>query len=631
MAKKPAPRGPAPKNAAVMQKAAMLLQRGDLGGAVNTLQAWLHLHPDDGDAWAFASVCMRQAGQWEQALQLAERAVEVAPHAAQPLAVLGETYAMADRLDDAIGAFRASIAAQRDPAAVAALARALCLSERDLDEAEQLLNEALARRPNDLSALFTQSVLASKTDRIVLAQTASERFLRSGQAAPATTSNVLTSLGWSLAKQGKVEEALDAYGRAVQLEATNDRAYGAMLFLSCFSDKRTPEQVFELHAQRGLFYATTQRPFAFPKRPAENARLRVGYVSPDLRSHAVMTFLEPILRHHDRSRFEVFCYSTSDKTDAVTERVRGLADTFRDVARLSDDELGRVVNDDRIDLLFDLAVNSAGNRQAFFARRAAPVQLSYLGYATTTGLSTMDYRVTDAIVDPPGTTEKLHTEKLLRLPEVLWCFQPSAESPEVDEAPRAADAPIRFGHFSWLAKITDRMLDAWCEILRAVPNSTLTLKTEALDEPKVREEWLRRVGKRRIDPSRVALRGASAYEDYLRELSELDVALDTTPYCGGTTACNALWMGCPVVTLAGRAPWSRVTASILHSVGLERLVADSFEQYVEKAVALAQAREERAELRRTLRDKMRGSALADAPRFVRAYESALLGTLSKRR
>jgi predicted O-linked N-acetylglucosamine transferase (SPINDLY family) len=619
----------APKSTGVdaaLQRAAELHRRGDLAGALPLYEAVLRDHPAHAEGCRLMSLALRAAGQAEAARGLAQRAIDAAPRSPLAHAALGEALAALGRDDEAVAALRASLALGQDVGVMAFLGN-LLLERHELEEAERWLDEALKRQPRHAPALFYLATLAAQTSRPVYAQQLLERFLQTGHQ-PAVAFN---NLGKVLQDQGLVDRAIEAYRHAVSLDPNAHDAYGNLLHALLLSDRYEPKQVFEEHVRRGLWLFSQVSATPRARTAADDRPLRVGYLSPDFREHPVARFVEPLLRHHDAARVHVTCYHDSAIDDAVTRRLRSLPSAWRDVSSMNDEALVRTIVEDGIDILVDLAVNSGGNRQAVFARRAAPLQISYLGYAATTGLPTMDYRLTDATVDPPGQTEKLHTERLLRLPDVIWCYQPPAEAPDIVlDSREGGDAPIRFGSPSRLAKICDRAIDAWCEILRAVPGSRLRLQAGALGEATVRDAWAQRFATREIDPSRLELCAATPTREYLASFNEVDVALDTFPFCGGTTSCNALWMGCPVITLAETPPWSRVSASVLGALGLSRFVARTVDEYVAKAVALANAPAERAELRRTLRVRFAESPLTDAPRFARAVEAAYRLAWSKR-
>lgn len=358
---------------------------------------------------------------------------------------------------------------------------------------------------------------------------------------------------------------------------------------------------------------------------SREGRLRVGYFSPDLRAHSVADFIAPVLERHDRSKFEVICYSNVRVPDVFTERLRGHTDLWRDVTALSDAEAADMIRADGVDILVDLAGHTANGRLPIFARRPAPVQITYLGYPDTTGLAQMDWRMTDGFADPEGMTERFHTEKLLRLPRTAWCYHAYEGTPPVVDGPAATSGVVTFGSFNNLAKVTPGTVALWARVLKAAPGSRMMVKAAGLSSESARRRLLGRFEDNGIGADRVELVGR--IEDLVLHLAaygRVDVGLDTYPYHGTTTTCEALYMGVPVVTLAGKRHVSRVGVSLLNNVGLPELVAKSDEEFVWIAATVAGDFAKLRDLRRSLRGKMEASPLMDAPGFVRDVEAAYL-------
>lgn len=350
--------------------------------------------------------------------------------------------------------------------------------------------------------------------------------------------------------------------------------------------------------------------------------LRVGYLSADFYNHSIAWFIEPLLAHHDRESVRVVCYHTDARVDAVTQRLRTHADEWVDCAWLDDAALAQRIRDDAIDILVDLSGHSAGNRLALFARRPAPLQLTYLGYPATTGVSTIDYRVTDHAADPPGS-EVLNVETLLRLPHSYFCYQPPLDAPAVTAPPALDNGFITFGCFNALYKISDAVLDQWASLLVALPDARLLLKSRGLSLPVVRDSLLTRFRARGVAEARLSLHDFHAdTASHLALYGEVDIALDTFPYNGATTTCEALWMGVPVVSLSGQWPSARMGLSILKAAGLAAFATEDPEDYVATAAALANDRQRLAVLRDTLRDRLLTSPLLDAAGFTGNLEQA---------
>jgi predicted O-linked N-acetylglucosamine transferase (SPINDLY family) len=364
-------------------------------------------------------------------------------------------------------------------------------------------------------------------------------------------------------------------------------------------------------------------PLVAARRPHENLpepdrRLRVGYVSPDFREHSVARFVLPLFREHDRRQVEVVAYSDATTPDAVTRLVRDQVDRWRDVATLGDEQLAEVVRADGIDILVDLAAHSAHNRLLAFARKPAPVQVTYLAYCSTTGVDAIDYRLTDRFLDPPEE-HAAYTEASIHLPHCYWCYSAPPLTDSRHPATEHRSGPLTFGCLNNFAKVTDVTLDLWARLLRRVPEAQLLVYARTEGH---RDRVRRALRDADVDESRAAFVGRQPLADYLETYRRIDVALDPHPYCGGTTTCDALWMGVPVVSLTGRTAVSRAGATLLAHVGLERLVARTREQYVELAAALIRDAPGLAALRRELRDRIESSPVMNAPQFARDVEAA---------
>jgi predicted O-linked N-acetylglucosamine transferase (SPINDLY family) len=348
----------------------------------------------------------------------------------------------------------------------------------------------------------------------------------------------------------------------------------------------------------------------------------VGYVSPDFINHAVARFIEPVLSDHDRSRFEVFCYSNAQTPDTVTARLRALSEHWRDTALLDDAQTAALIREDRIDLLVDLAGHTAGNQLLVFARKPAPVQITWIGYPNTTGMGAMDYRLTDAIADPPGLSEAFHREQLVRLPGPFSCYLPSAESPDVNPLPALSAGHVTFGSFNQFAKLTPAVVELWARLLRECPSAHLLLRARSLADNETASRLRETFARLGVDPGRLELDGSQlSVAAHQGCYHRVDLALDPFPYNGTTTTCEALWMGVPVIALAGRTHVARVGASLLTHLGTPEWIAQSPDDYIERCRALASDLPKLAAIRAGLRARFRASPLGDAKGFTRNLET----------
>jgi predicted O-linked N-acetylglucosamine transferase (SPINDLY family) len=426
-----------------------------------------------------------------------------------------------------------------------------------------------------------------------------------------------------LAALGLRGDAIASYQQALRLKPDYDVPHSNILF--CLNETETdPEVVFREHqawnVQHALHLASTH---AFANTIDTDRRLRIGYVSPDFRRHSVAYFFEPLLAHHDTTRFETICYSDVSHPDAVTQRLEALACRWQPVHNLNHEQLAEKIRADGIDILIDLAGHTSNNRLLVFARKPAPVQVTYLGYPNTTGLTAIDYRLTDNLADPPGTTDQWHTETLVRLPHGFLCYQPSDNTPPVMPLPSASSGKITFGSFNAQRKVTDKVIALWARILNAVPGSRLMLHNKALSDTRNCELLASQFAEQGIAREKLEMLGwLPSAADHLALYRQIDIALDTFPYNGTTTTCEALWMGLPVITLAGHTHPGRVGASLLTQIGLTDFIATNHDDYAAMAVQWAGETENLARLRSNLREQMSASPLCDAASFAQQLESA---------
>jgi protein O-GlcNAc transferase len=407
----------------------------------------------------------------------------------------------------------------------------------------------------------------------------------------------------------------------VRLGPEDPRAQSNLIYTLNMHPGYEPSAIWAEHRLWGQTFAD---PLTAASRPHSNdrtpeRRLRVGYVSAHFKEHAVNFFVEPILAHHRPEQVEVYCYANLLQGDATTERLRGYAQHWREIAALADQQVADMIRADQIDILVDLSGHIAGNRLQVFAHKPAPLQVTYIGYQNTTGMAAMDFRLTDDWSDPPGTTDAFYTEKLVRLPRSFFCYQPSANAPAVVPLPATTRGYVTFGSFNNFAKVTPQVLAAWAEILARVPDSRLIILADAV--PSLLAYMAQSFAEGGIAADRVEVAARRPRSDYLELINGVDIALDPFPFQGHTTTCDALWQGLPVVTLAGQTYAQRFGSSTLMTLGLNDLVTPTIEAYVQTAVELAADHESLAKLRDGLRQRMIDSPLADYSAFTANLET----------
>jgi predicted O-linked N-acetylglucosamine transferase (SPINDLY family)/predicted SAM-dependent methyltransferase len=571
------------------------------------------------DAWLREGYDLAMRGLREEGLRRFEQVLEHDPDSPEALHFLGSAAENDGRHIEAIHLLQRAVDARPNDAAFwFALAGSLFNYGRNA-EAIAAFQGGLALHPQSIDMAGSMWMALLLDDHDEEARLAVEKARDAGL----ESLQIHADLGAIYRDHGRIDESIANYRRVIEYAPDDAVTHSNLLFMLSYDERYDARALFAEHQKFATRFA---RPYVAP--PPERAwprRLRIGYVSGDFRRHVVSFFIEPVLEHHDKERFEVFCYYTHRADDSYTKRLRGLADHWIEADHLGDAELADRIRADRIDILVDLAGHTAYNRLLVFAMKPAPVQVTYLGYPSTTGLAAIDYRITDARADPPGEADAQSAEKLVRMPDCFHCFRPRKDSPAVGPLPAAAAGHVTFGCFNNFTKLSPAFFDAAARVLAAVPGSRLILKGKPLAVPYVAERVRERFARAGIEADRLTLAGwRKTLEDHLAAYNAVDIALDSFPYHGTTTTCEALWMGTPVVTLVGDRHAARVGHSLLRAVGLEDLVTRSVDDYIAKAASLASDLGRLAELRAGLRERVRRSPLTDEVGFTRTLEARYL-------
>lgn len=604
------------------------------------------------DALIAEGNALEDAGDLAQAEALYRGAIEAAPGHALAHLNLGLVLAARDDSDGAIAAYEKVLAiAPAHPFGNYNYAR-LALLRGDTVRAETLIAAALRAKPDFPQALIVQSNVLDalgKTEQAIAAiraalrlqpqdaggrfnlasmlyktadHDAAERALAHAlDGDPGNLAALQLSVG-ILRDQGRTAAALVSVRKLIERDATAWRQRSFELMMMNFVEGIPNEELSRRHFEfgRDLEAAVSVRFEHRADRGDPQRRLRMGYLSSDLQLHPVSLFLAPVLEHHDRSRVEVFCYSFGGKSDPMTERVRKATDQWRDVTEMADTELADAIHADCIDVLVDLMGHSGLARLAVFCQRPAPVQVGWLGYLNTTGLSRMDFRLCDVRTDPPTISQPFHTERLVALPESQWCYQPIGEIPIDPVAPVERNGHITFCSFNSAAKVTPATCRRWGEILLRLPGSRLLIgDTKSASK---RASVLADITSAGVAADRIEFLNRVPLGEYMGQFNRVDITLDTFPYGGGTTTFDSLWMGVPVVATVGDIPVSRSAASLLTCLGLSEWIAPALDDYVDMVVARASDRAALAALRRDLRSRLMASPLTDIVRFTRDLETA---------
>jgi len=568
-----------------------------------------------------------QQGRAAEAAQLLETALRLQPCSAATLMCLGLAYVALQRRPEAEKALRESVRLNPKSHEAWGHLGATIMFAGKTAEAIECLRRCVALKPDFADGWHSLGCALQITAQGEEAVACHNRALALQPDHP----RALFSRAQALHIQHRLTEAIADFDAHLARHPGHHEARSFRLLLLNYRDDLSPEALFAEHLAYGRAVeanipAERLRPQPRQPKPA-GTPLRVAFLSPDLRTHSVAFFLEPLLAHLDPTRFTVILYHDHFTEDAMSERLRKHAQVWRNFVGLDRERVLKAIAEDAPDILIDLTGHTGFNRMEMLARRLAPVQIAYLGYPNTTGLSAMDYRLTDALADPVGAADQLHTEKLLRFAPTAWCFSPPADAPAPAPTPCLSQGRIAFGSFNTLSKVSDHTLRLWRDLLAAVPDSQLVLKSMGLD-PK---RWTERLAAAGLPVDRVRLLAPTkGIAEHLACYGQIDIALDPFPYHGTTTTCEALWMGVPVVTRAGDRHASRVGVSLLHAVGHPEWVASDDADYVARAVALATDHARLAALRAGLRAEMQRSPLLDyagqAARFGDALEQAWANT-----
>ena len=618
--------GDAAGMAAVQRFAAALdhHRAGRLDAAEAGYRAILRDDPGHAHANNNLAILLRAAGRWDEAVACYRRAVAALPDDAPIRSNLSCALADLDRPAEALAAVRVALSLCPDYADAWFNAGNLLKTAREPVRAIAAYRRAVRLKPGMGGA---HSNMGDVYRDIGESSRAVDCYRAAIQAQPDLPQPVV-NLGEALKEQGRINEAIAVFQSGIERHPDLALLHSNLLFALHYTPWVPPEVIARAHTHWNERHARPLMPRnrQFSNDRTHGRRLRVGYVSPDFRAHACAHFIEPLLREHDRGAVELFCYATSDHHDAITERMRSLADGWRSLTALDDAAAAALVERDRIDILVDLAGHTAHSRPLLFARKPAPVQVAWLGYPDTAGMPAIDCRLTDDVADPPGLTDAWHAERLVRLPKGFLAFQPLRFVAARDEPPALANGFVTFGSFNNAAKVTPEVVRVWSAILVRVPSARLILKSRAFGDPPTRARYLQRFAGNGVDPGRVdLLPPMDAIDHHLRAYDRIDIGLDPFPYNGTTTTCEALWMGVPVITLAGRHHVARVGASLLSQCGLAEFIAKDEAGYIEAAVALAGDTGRLAALRRGMMDRMERSALNDHRGFAAAVEAAYRG------
>lgn len=591
---------------------------GRLQEAADHYHACLEAKPDHGGAAYNLGLVLATAGDAAAAADWFRRVTQLEPQNADAWGRLGDCRMRTGSLVEGIAAFRRMVELRpADPRGYYNLGLALS-NKGETAEAHEVVRKALELNPDYPEA---HNALGLNLEALGRKDDAMFHYQKAVALKP-DLADGWSNLGVNLTEQGRVEEAIGCLRESLVHRPNAAPIHSNLLLLLNYSSNLTPEQVRDEHLAWADRFAPT-----LPDRPAvrephdPNRPLRVGYVSADFRGHTVAGFIETLLWHHDRDQVEVYAYAQVPRPDATTEKLRLLANHWRPIAALTDRQLAEQVRADGIDVLIDLSGHTAGNRLLAFAQRPAPLQATVFGYPNTTGLRAVDFRITDPVSDPERMTEHLSAEGLLRLPECAWVYAPPSDAPPVTPLPAASRKTFTFGCLNNPAKISDLCLDTWVKLLSQTPGTRLVLlggQSQSGAKRLVERFVAAGVFRDRIE---VVMRLQK--QEYFEAYQMFDLSLDPFPYNGGVTTGDSLWMGVPVLTVEGATYHSRQGAMVMRQLGLDGFVADGPADLIRLAREWTKRRDELAEIRAGLRDRVAAAPIADGPRYVRHLEAGL--------
>jgi len=598
------------------QHAQELLRSNRLDEAYAIYQYICDQDQNDPDCWIMLGLISSQKGKYDEAARFYTNACRLVPNNTRARYNLGAVLCAQGRLDEAESALRTTISTEPDhQPAWTLLGHVLSMQNRP-EEAEQVYSSAVERFSDNTLLLANYAATLLKRGRLVEAA----RLCRTSIKLSPTTAWYHDLLGSILSQQGLQKQAEQHHAKAVSLDPNKRRYHSNWLLQQHYLESGSRVDLVAAHrdwpGNRGQ-----QRRNDYPNDPRPDRKLRVGYLSQDLRKHSVAYFAQNLFGANMHDDMEFYCYADGP-SDEMTDKLATLADHWRSVSTLNEEAVANLIKSDCIDILVELNGHTSDRILSVAALQPAPVQVTYLGYPDTTGLAAIDYRITDDVADPAGT-ENTCTEKLARIPGCFLCYKAPDDSPEVVPVPCVNNGYFTFGSFNNVAKINDRVIELWARLLLFVPGSRLCLKNRSLDDEDVRARITSWFADHGINDDRLILRGSeSSTRGHLSRYADIDVGLDTFPYCGTTTTCEALWMGVPVITLSGSSHAGRVGTSLMKAVGHPEWIAGSPDEYIDIAARLAEDIRGLECLRAGLRGQMAGSILCDSSRFAGVVSQA---------
>jgi predicted O-linked N-acetylglucosamine transferase (SPINDLY family) len=602
----------------VRHLAGLLRQCGQGSEAIELYETLTRLDPKNPAAFADLGNALANGKHLTRAIDAYRSSLSLENNSPEVHCNLGTMLRQVGQITEAIQEFRTAINQRREYALAYSNLGGALLQARRIDESIAACSRAISLKP-DMAEAYNN--LANAEIEKGLTDCAIDHYSIAVRIRP-DYAEAFHNLGNVLSETGPIDDLIAAYSRAVALKPEMSDAHSHLLFSLHYHPDQDARSILAQARRWSLQHAANlfSEYHRFPNSPDGNRRLRIGYVSPDFRDHVVGRNLIPLFDRHDKSLFDVVCYSDVVKPDSVTNSLQSRAGRWHNICALADDQVFLLIRKDEIDILIDLASHTAHNRLLLFARKPAPIQATYLAYCSTTGLPSMDYRFSDPYLDPPEQDLTVYSERTIVMNPSYWCYTPPSDTSYPNELPALSNGWITFGCLNKFIKISQPSLELWARILRAVPRSRLLLHARP---GRHRERMLESFLLQGVSNERIEFIGEQNYQGYFQTYHRIDFSLDPFPYTGGMTSCDSLWMGVPLVTLAGKqTAVSRAGCSVLTNAGLSEFIARDYDEYANIATAAVMNLSRLSSLRATLRSRMRESSLMNAEQYARSIETA---------
>ncbi|KPA15716.1 O-linked N-acetylglucosamine transferase, SPINDLY family [Candidatus Magnetomorum sp. HK-1] len=579
----------------------------------------LSRNPRHPDALHLLGLIAGQRGQLDQAINLIQKAIDIFDRESSYHSNLAIFLARSGALDLSIEAYQKALTlCPDDPGILNNFGMALYYQKK-FEQSRDCFHHVLTLKPNYYEARIHLAMVYESMNRIddsinccqyVIAKSKMKSHL----------SMAFNQLGNAYLKKAMLSSAIKAYKSALENDNGHQQIWSNYLLVLNYDPAQSVDKIFDTHKDWGNLMAKKLPKNSFHSNmPDEKRPIRIGYVSADFRTHPVSFFIEPVLKHHNEQKYEVYCYADVQKPDIITNRLSKYQNIWKNISGYSNAAVSELIKSDGIDILIDLSGHTAKNRLSVFAEKPAPIQVSYLGYANTTGLKLMDYRLTDIYTDPKGS-EKYYTEELVKIDPCFCCYQPPDQSIDVSDLPALKNGFITFGAFHNLIKVSEQTLLLWVNLLKSIPNSRLILQSITLSDAASVNSFRQWFESKGIKPHRIEFLGYQSFENYLIKHHDIDILLDTQPWSGHTVSCHGLWMGVPIMTLEGNRHAGRMVGSILTALGLEDWISKTHIEYIQKMIFWSKEQERLAMLRQYIRSRMIQSSICNGLRFTQKLE-----------